>query len=293
MTALLRTESLFKRYGDVTAVDGVDLEVAEGECFGLLGPNGAGKTTTIEMIEGITPPTSGRVLYRGEPAGTRFREEAGIAFQNTALQDFISVGETLQMFRDLYASDIDLAELIDDCALEALLDRDNRKLSGGQRQRLLLAIALINRPRIVFLDEPTTGLDPQSRRNFWQLVQRVKARGTSIVLTTHYMEEAHLLCDRIAIMDQGRIIADGAPDTLLRAQYDDVIVRMPVAALPAQFTGERIDDTDGDQCEIHTSDVPGLLRELLSLEADLDALTIRQRNLEDLFIDLTGRALRA
>ncbi len=223
----LEARNLVKEYPGVLAVNGVSFKVPEGICFGLLGPNGAGKTTTVEMIEGVTRPTSGEVWYYGEVAGSRFREEAGIQFQNTALQDHITVRETLEMFRSLYDRRADLDEIIEQCHLGDLLDRDNRKLSGGQRQRLLLAVALVNRPRLIFLDEPTTGLDPQARRNFWTLIQDIRARGATIVLTTHYMDEAQVLCDDIAIMDEGRIVTRGAPDDLLFARYGDELIHLP------------------------------------------------------------------
>ena len=227
MTVALEARNLVKKYPGVLAVNGVSFEVPEGVCFGLLGPNGAGKTTTVEMIEGVTRPTSGEVYYFGEIAGARFREEVGIQFQNTALQDHITVRETLQMFRALYDRRADLDVIIEQCSLGDLLDRDNRKLSGGQRQRLLLAVALVNRPRLIFLDEPTTGLDPQARRNFWTLVQDIRSRGATIVLTTHYMDEAQVLCDDIAIMDEGRIITHGSPDELLHARYGDKMIHLP------------------------------------------------------------------
>jgi ABC-2 type transport system ATP-binding protein len=215
MQNALQVRDLVKRYPGVTAVDGVSFAVQEGSCFGLLGPNGAGKTTTIEIMEGILKPTSGEVLYRGEPLGPRFRDEAGIQFQFTALQDYLTVREHLNLFRRLYQAGPSVDELIDLCSLREFHDRDARKLSGGQRQRLLLAIALVNDPTIVFLDEPTTGLDPQARRNFWELLNRIKARRKTIVLSTHYMEEAYTLCDQIIIMDHGHIIAQGSPRSLL------------------------------------------------------------------------------
>jgi ABC-2 type transport system ATP-binding protein len=167
------------------------------------------------------------VYYHGEIAGARFRQEAGIQFQNTALQDFITVRETLEMFHALYERQADLDHVIEQCSLGELLDRDNRKLSGGQRQRLLLAVALVNRPRLVFLDEPTTGLDPQARRSFWTLVQSIREEGATIVLTTHYMDEAQVLCDEIAIMDKGKIVTQGAPDKLLFDKYGDRLINLP------------------------------------------------------------------
>ena len=226
MTTALEARNLVKQYPGVLAVDGVSFSVPEGTCFGLLGPNGAGKTTTVEIIEGVTRPTSGEVYYYGEIAGDRFRQETGIQFQNTALQDHITVLETLEMFQDLYERKADLDHVIEQCSLGDLLDRDNRKLSGGQRQRLLLAVALVNRPKLVFLDEPTTGLDPQARRNFWTLVQSIRAEGATIVLTTHYMDEAHILCDEIAIMDEGRIITQGSPEQLLFDKYGDKLINL-------------------------------------------------------------------
>ena len=227
---ILEVRDLRKRYPQVEAVAGVSLALRRGTCFGLLGPNGAGKTTTVEMIEGITPPSSGVILYQGAPVDARFKLEAGIQFQSTALQDFITVGENLRMFRSFYPHGMDLAELIALCSLAEFLDRDARKLSGGQRQRLLLAIALVNDPEILFLDEPTTGLDPQARRNFWELVRGIKARGKTVLLTTHYMEEAHALCDRVAIMDRGRIVAEDTPAALLAAHgcasLDEVFLKL-------------------------------------------------------------------
>ncbi len=224
MPIALEARDLVKEYPGVTAVDGVSFSVPEGLCFGLLGPNGAGKTTTVEIIEGVTRPTSGEVYYYGEVAGARFRQEAGIQFQNTALQDYLTVRETIEMFRSLYERQADLDDIIEQCSLADLLDRDNRKLSGGQRQRLLLAVALVNRPRLVFLDEPTTGLDPQARRNFWDLVKSIRAEGATIVLTTHYMDEAQVLCDEIAIMDTGKIVTQGSPADLLFERYGDKLI---------------------------------------------------------------------
>jgi ABC-2 type transport system ATP-binding protein len=294
MPIALEARKLIKRYPGVLAVDDVSFEVAEGVCFGLLGPNGAGKTTTVEIMEGVTPATSGEVYYYGEIAGRTFREEAGIQFQNTALQDFITVRETLEMFHSLYDRRADLGEIIAECSLGELLDRDNRKLSGGQRQRLLLAVALVNRPRLVFLDEPTTGLDPQARRNFWDLVKRIGATGTTIILTTHYMEEAQILCDEIAIMDAGKIVIQGRPAELLRKQYKNVIIELPLDDYGGTLgtLEHRVLQTQGI-IEIETDDVNASLRELAANTSGLNRMKIRQPNLEDLFLDLTGHSLRA
>ena len=293
MQIALEARHLVKKYPDVLAVNDLSLQVQEGICFGLLGPNGAGKTTTVEIIEGVTPATSGEVWYFGKPAGRTFQQEAGIQFQNTALQDYLTVRESLQMFQQLYDRKADLDDIIEECSLGELQDRDNRKLSGGQRQRLLLAVALVNRPRLVFLDEPTTGLDPQARRNFWDLIKRIRADGTTIVLTTHYMDEAQILCDEIAIMDHGQIISQGSPEELLRRQYKNVVIEIPLEDVSGDLSNinHRILDTEGI-IEIETDDVNLTLQELATHVRGLNRLKIRQRNLEDLFLDLTGHSLR-
>ena len=291
---MLEARNLVKHYPGVRAVDGVSFSVREGTCFGLLGPNGAGKTTTVEIIEGVTPATSGEVLYFDEIAGARFRQEAGIQFQNTALQDNITVLETIQMFRTLYKRRADLKDIIEQCSLGDLLDRDNRKLSGGQRQRLLLAVALVNKPRIIFLDEPTTGLDPQARRNFWDLVKNISASGSSVLLTTHYMDEAEVLCDEIAIMDAGKIITQGSPDALLRQQYDGLIIELPISDLTDDLSGiEHTVYENLGRIEVITTDVRQSLQQLTPHVSNLNQIKIRQPNLEDLFLDLTGHSLRA
>ncbi|MDG4554845.1 MAG: ABC transporter ATP-binding protein [Candidatus Competibacter sp.] len=293
MSALLETCNLIKRFRGVNAVNGIDLAIPAGGCFGLLGPNGAGKTTTVEMLEGIQQPTAGHIRYRGEALGPRFRQEVGIMFQSTALQDFITGRESLRMFGSFYARTLPLGELIQACALGEFLDRDTRKLSGGQRQRLLLAIALVNDPELIFLDEPTTGLDPQARRNFWELIHRIKARGKTILLTTHYMEEAYHLCDEIAIMDHGRIIAQGTPRELLEAHFDDVVLQLPAMDFPDPPPSLSHTVVRGrNSVEILTRDVTAAIRELLAHGIPLGRLQIRPRTLEDLFLELTGRELR-
>lgn len=294
MPTVLEARNLTKQYPDVQAVDGVSFAMPEGICFGLLGPNGAGKTTTVEIIEGVTPASSGEIFYYGEPVGERFRQEAGIQFQNTALQDFLTVRETIEMFRALYERKAEFDDLVDQCSLGDLLERDNRKLSGGQRQRLLLAVALVNRPRLIFLDEPTTGLDPQARRNFWDLIQSLRSRGSSIVLTTHYMDEAEVLCDDIAIMDGGKIVTRGAPDTLLREHYDGLIIELPIGDIASELDGiEHVVYENIGIVEIVTTDVSLSLQQLSAHVKNLNHIKIRQPNLEDLFLDLTGHTLRA
>jgi ABC-2 type transport system ATP-binding protein len=294
MPTILEVRDLVKRYPGVTAVDGIHFAVQAGECFGLLGPNGAGKTTTVEIMEGITPPSSGEVLYLGKPVDARFRQEVGIQFQSTALQDFITVRETLELFRSFYAHGLSVDELTRLCTLQEYLDRDARKLSGGQRQRLLLALALVNDPEVLFLDEPTTGLDPQARRNFWDLIRDIKSRNKTVILTTHYMEEAFLLCDRIAIMDHGHIIAEGPPASLLAKHFHDVILQLPKTDFtldPAELGIPLLDA--GEYVEISTADVDATLQKLMSKRISLARLQVRARTLEDLFLELTGKELRA
>ena len=292
-TAILEVRELVKQYPATLAVAGVSFSVPEGVCFGLLGPNGAGKTTTIEIMEGILPPTAGEVRYRGEPLGNRFHEEAGILFQKTALQDFLTVRQCIALFRGLYTTGLEVDEVMRLCALQKLAGRDARKLSGGQQQRLLLAIALVNDPAVLFLDEPTTGLDPQARRNFWELVQSIKARRKTIILTTHYMEEAELLCDEIVIMDRGRLIAQGPPRRLLHEHFAEVLLELPRQEFPPAARALPLSIIDAsDRVEISTHDLEATLRTLLEAKVPLTNLRIRPANLEDLFLELTGTELR-
>jgi ABC-2 type transport system ATP-binding protein len=294
MSALLEVRNLIKHFRGVRAVNGVSFAIERGVCFGLLGPNGAGKTTTVEIMEGIKTPTRGEILYKGASLGKQFRNEAGIMFQSTALQDFISVRETLEMFGRFYPRTLPVDQLVEWCSLSGFLDRESRKLSGGQRQRLLLAIALVNDPEIIFLDEPTTGLDPQARRNFWALVQNIKARGKTVILTTHYMDEAYTLCDEIAIMDHGTVIAQGTPRELLAKHFNDVVLQLPREDLPNPPPDLPMTVLETpDALEILTSDVNGAVQLLLARGVSLARLRIRSRNLEDLFLELTGKELRA
>ncbi len=289
--AILEVHGLVKHYKGVRAVEGVSFKVSEGICFGLLGPNGAGKSTTVEMMEGLIEPTAGTVLFRGAPRTEDYRQRIGIQFQHTALQDFLTVRENLKFFSALYQKTVAIESLIGQCRLEEFLDRDTHKLSGGQRQRVLLAIALVNDPELIFLDEPTTGLDPQARRNFWELVARIKAAGKTVVLTTHYMEEAYRLCDEIAIMDHGKIIAQGSPQALLTEHFDDSVIELPLAALNPRVTVAYM--RRDDMAEFTTSDVGATLSQLQSAGVGLSQLRVRERTLEDLFLELTGKELRA
>ncbi|MFK5915761.1 MAG: ABC transporter ATP-binding protein [Woeseiaceae bacterium] len=289
---LLEINNLVKHYPSVKAVNGITFTLPVGICFGLLGPNGAGKTTTIEILEGINEATSGEIIYKGSPLGNQFRNEAGIMFQSTALQDYITVRETLNMFAQLYPKQANINNLIKRCDLTEYLDQDNRQLSGGQRQRLLLAIALVNDPDIIFLDEPTTGLDPQARRNFWGLINNIKSEGKTIVLTTHYMDEAYTLCDEIAIMDHGKIIAQGTPKSLLKENFDDVILQIPTSEITDVDLSSYSTVIKNDVIEITTCDVNQVITLLIENKASLSHLQIRPRTLDDLFIELTGKDIR-
>jgi len=309
--------------GDMlTAVDSVSFSICEGTCFGLLGPNGAGKTTTVEMLEGIVAPDGGTITYRGGPLDASFKQRCGIMFQNTALQDYLTVREALQMFARFYRQTLPIDDLIATCSLSDFIERDTRRLSGGQRQRLLLAIALVNDPDVIFLDEPTTGLDPQARRNFWDLVNRIKGFGKTVILTTHYMEEARQLCDELVFMDHGKIIAQGAPDDLLADNFDNVVLRLPIvngtnnsallsllpeiASTPVSPIQAKTPNNPASpkpagqsivvsekMLEITTRDVDASITWLQSQGVSLAELEIRSRSLEDLFIELTGGGLRA
>lgn len=289
---LLEIRDIVKQFPEVRAVDGISFTVRKGACFGLLGPNGAGKTTTLEMLEGITEPDGGEIRFRGRPRGAAYREAIGIQFQSTALQDFQTVKEALELFASFYIHTRPLDELVELCNLEELLNRDTRKLSGGQRQRLLLAIALVNDPELVFLDEPTTGLDPQSRRNFWHLINEIRKEGKTVLLTTHYMEEAAVLCDEIAIVDRGRIIEQGEPDTLLAKHFAPALIRLPAAAFADPTSRPPGFEPRDGRYESATDDIQGALHALSQQGIDLSELQVSSPTLEDLFLKLTGHALR-
>jgi ABC-2 type transport system ATP-binding protein len=293
MRPVLEVKNLVKHFPEVKAVDGVSFSIEAGTCFGLLGPNGAGKTTTIEVIEGILSPNAGEIFYKGKPRGASFKEEVGIQFQNTELQQHLTIKEILRTFRSLYGRRANMDDLIEKCHLQDILNRDNHKISGGQKQRLLLAMALANDPMLVFLDEPTTGLDPQARRYLWDIVEEIKSDNKTVVLTTHYMEEAQMLCDQIAIMDSGKIIAMGSPEELLERNCKGTTL-----VLSGEVNEDKLVDLPWKRfkthrtVEIQTDDVNGCLNTLIGRGVDLSGMTVRSQNLEDLFLKLTGRSLR-
>ena len=292
MSKILEVNHLVKRYGSLNAVDGISFSIPKGVCFGLLGPNGAGKTTTVEMMEGITKPTSGEILYCGKPLDRNYKREVGIQFQTTNLQDFLTTKEVLQLFRSFYRKTLPLEKVIEMCSLEEFLQQDNRSLSGGQKQRLYLALALINDPEVLFLDEPTTGLDPQARQNCWQLIRSIKERNKTIILTTHYMEEAANLCDTILIMDRGRIIAEGAPEELLRKHFDSLVLTLPTDALQPEIPLPWKTFKTDRHIEIQTDEITQTIQYLIEKGIPLAGLRIKTPSLEDLFLELTGQDLR-
>ncbi len=290
---MLEVRNLVKNYGKIEAVKGVSFTVEQGKCFGLLGPNGAGKTTTIEVIEDVFPATSGEVLFDGKPRSASFREKIGIQFQQTALLGHMTIRETLRTFKALYKKSAEIEDLAELCVLNEFLDQMNDKISGGQRQRFFLALALINEPDLIFLDEPSTGLDPQARRNLWDIVSRITGMGKTIILTTHYMEEAQYLCDEVAIMDHGQIIAQGSPEELIRQHGGDVTIVIP------EENFKTIGDRDSfnhkvkhESVEILTDDANRCLEDLLARKVNLNDIVIRSQNLESVFLNLTGRKLR-
>ncbi len=301
----LRIRALRKAYADVVAVDGIDLEAHAGECFGLLGPNGAGKTTTIEICEGLLKPDSGSVELLGlnwKTQASRLRQKLGVQLQETQLSEKLTVEETVRLFRSFYRRGATVDEVIGMVQLDEKRRARVGQLSGGQRQRLAMACALVGDPALLFLDEPTTGLDPQARRQLWELIERFKIAGRTIILTTHYMDEAERLCDRVAIMDHGKIIALGTPRELVASMGADHVVEFAVdGAAPDLAALEQLDgvrsarrDNHGYQLQVsrlHLA-VPALLAELARREIPLTELRTHSATLEDVFVSLTGRHLR-
>ena len=307
MTDALLVRDLRKYYGDVHAVDGLDLAIAPGECFGLLGPNGAGKTTTIEVCEGLLAPDAGRVELLGltwAHDARELRQRLGIQLQETQLADKLTVAETVRLFRSFYERGRSVEDVIGLVQLGEKRDGRVGKLSGGQKQRLALACAIVGDPDLLFLDEPTTGLDPQSRRQLWDLITDFKAIGRTILLTTHYMDEAEILCDRVAIVDHGKIIALGTPRELIGSLGAEHVVEFALVPGSPTLDEAGLGSLDGVRVarplaggwelqvgELHRS-VPALLGFLADRRLELAQLTTHSATLEDVFVSLTGRQLR-
>jgi ABC-2 type transport system ATP-binding protein len=301
---------LRKTFGEVVAVDHLDLEVMRGECFGLLGPNGAGKTTTIEICEGLTEPDSGTVTVLGldwKHGAKELRQRIGIQLQETQFPDKLTVEETLRLFRSFFRSGIAVDVVIRTAQLEEKRSARVGGLSGGQKQRLAMACALVGDPELLFLDEPTTGLDPQARRHLWDLVDELKQAGRTIILTTHYMDEAERLCDRVAIVDRGRTIALGTPAQLIASVGGDHIVEFAIMQAGAQrrdFDPRPLREIPGIQShrvdagihqlsvsDLHTT-VPRIFSALAAMGLQLSEFRTHSASLEDVFVGLTGRNLR-
>jgi len=307
MPAVIECRDLRKTYdGIVEAVRGLNLQIPAGECFGLLGPNGAGKTTTIEILEGLLEPSSGEVTILGQTwklHARELREKIGISLQETRLSEKLTVRETVDLFASFYAEPRSTSEILTAFQLEEKSDSWVGKLSGGQRQRLAVATALVGSPKLLFLDEPTTGLDPQSRRQLWDIIREFQRGGGTVLLTTHYMDEAERLCDRLAIVDHGQIIAEGSPADLIERLGGHHMVEFSLAgdshrgadnwkSLPGV---DSVYHDDGLVClavrEPHRT-IPALLEAVDMQSAQLEHLTTRQASLEDVFVRLTGRHLR-
>jgi len=300
----LEASGLRKSFKDVQAVRGVDLRVVRGEVFGLLGPNGAGKTTTLEMLEGLVPPDSGEIRILGmdwRAQGAAIRTRIGVQFQSTELDDKVKVREALEMFGSFYPRARPPAELLRLLHLEEKAEAYQLRLSGGQRQRLAIGLALVNDPELVFLDEPTTGLDPQARQGLWELVRQLKGEGRTVLLTTHYMEEAEVLCDRVGIMDQGRILQSGTPRELIAGLRRPSVAEIeflgnaPESASFAARLGMAV-EAKGQVWSVRLEDAKKDLQSLLAcIEAanlPMQQLHVRRASLEDVFLQQTGRSLR-
>jgi len=302
-SSIISVRGLVKSYGAVKAVNGIDFSIAEGEIFGILGPNGAGKTSTIEILEGLREPDQGEVLVSGFIPRERkdaFHQLIGVQLQNTAIFQKIRVGEALDFFRSCYTDGHHPESLLNLFQLRDKIKSFAKDLSGGEKQRLSLALALINDPQIVFLDEPTTGMDPHARRTVWEIIADCKKQGKTILLSTHHMEEAERLCDRIAIIDQGRIIALGSPRELVRALGADKKITFTLSvptelSLFRQIPGVSKVEQQNNEIVVYTAEPQKVLLHILSeaptRELVLSELRISDANLEDVFINLTGRKL--
>jgi len=309
MPAAIQCRDLRKTYdGKLEAVRGLNLEIQPGECFGLLGPNGAGKTTTIEMLEGLLAPTSGEVRIFGHPWNDnprQLREWIGVSLQETRLSEKLNVRETIELFASFYSEPRAADDVLKDLELTEKADAWVGKLSGGQKQRLAVATALVGNPRILFLDEPTTGLDPQSRRQLWDIIRAFQKKGGTVLLTTHYMDEAERLCDRLAIVDHGQIIAEGTPPELIERLGGHHVVEFQVSdgenetgtverwqSLPSVESVRREDSTICLSVREPHLTIPALLDAVTNSGRQLEHLSTRQASLEDVFVKLTGRHLR-
>ncbi|APV44340.1 ABC-2 type transport system ATP-binding protein [Dehalogenimonas formicexedens] len=303
---VIKVENLVKVYGPIRAVDGISFEVNKGEVFGMLGPNGAGKTTTVEIIEGLRTQDSGKVTVLGldsQKATKEIKQRIGAQLQTPSLMPSLTVEELLEVFAGFYDKSLPTEELLEIVSLKESRRVLVKNLSGGQLQRLSVAMALVNDPEITFLDEPTTGLDPQVRRSMWQVIEDMKAKGKTVFLTTHYMEEAERLCDRIAIVDHGKIIALDTPRGLINSNFKEQAIQFELDPRPSDdillsFPGATSVATDLNEVVVYTKDVPATMSaaikyaEMNCSPPQLKDLRVRQASLEDVFLKLTGRKIR-
>jgi ABC-2 type transport system ATP-binding protein len=301
---VIEVTNLVKSYGTVKAVNDISFEVAQGEVFGMLGPNGAGKTTTVEIVEGLRPADSGKATVLGmdvSKATRAVKERVGVQSQSPALFPGLKVREIISFFRHLYKKSVPTKQIIELAALQESKDVLFRNLSGGQQQRLSVALAFVNDPEIIFLDEPTTGLDPQARRAMWEVIETFQHSGKTVVLTTHYMEEAQRLCDRIAIMDYGKIIALDSPQRLIDSNIKESAIQFKMKDYPGDQVMAGLPDVskvirENDDVIVYTNNIPsaisGLLAFASSRSAELSELSVRQATLEDVFLKLTGKRIR-
>jgi len=301
--AVVLVDGVVKRYGETVAVNGVSFDVRRGEIIGLLGPNGAGKTTIVEIIEGLRDPDGGRVEVFGLEVRSHreaIKQRIGVQLQTPSLFPRLTVVELLQLFASFYHRSAPIDALIEEFGLAESRAKLVKRLSGGQQQRLSVALALINEPEIVFLDEPTNGLDPQARLNLWNVVRSLQGRGATVVLTTHYLEEAERLCDRVAIVDRGRMVALASPRELIRQAFDESAVqfRAEGASTEALAHLPAVSNAHGDGAEwmLYSADVPatmgGLLHYTQQSGLQLENLSVRGASLEDVFLKFTGRRFR-
>jgi len=307
---IIQVSDLYKSYGDIKAVQGISFDVKEGEIFGMLGPNGAGKTTTVEIIEGIREPDSGSVTVLGLDALKNVRavkERIGIQLQQPALFPTLNVQEIVNFFRNLYKKTMPAADVINMVSLEESRKVLVKNLSGGQQQRLSLALAFVNDPDIMFLDEPTTGLDPQARRSMWEVIENLRMTGKTVFLTTHYMEEAERLCDRIAVMDHGEIIALGRPQQMIKEHFKERAIQFKMTDYPSKealtglagvnsiATEKKVNDEE-EETVLYSDNITATIAALMDLASGMNSevydLFVRQASLEDVFLKLTGRRIR-
>ncbi|MFC1964407.1 ABC transporter ATP-binding protein [Chloroflexota bacterium] len=307
-TQVIKVENLVKTYGPITAVNDISFTIKQGEIFGMLGPNGAGKTTTVEIIEGLRSSDSGRIAVLGmdaSKASGKIKQKIGIQLQAPSLLPLLKVDEILDTFAGLYRYSLPIDQVLKLLSLEESRNILVKNLSGGQKQRLSVAMALVNDPELIFLDEPTTGLDPQARRGLWTTITNMKKQGKTVFITTHYLEEAERLCDRVAIIDYGKIIALGKPNNLIKKTFEEKAIQFELDddSISSEIVWENLPGAtkiavDGNEVVLYSADIPVTMSALLKLAEErnltrqLKDLHVREATLEDVFLKITGRKIR-